>query len=178
MRFAEGGAGLALKLDRVLTNPGDLLELRYSATTGKWHEERFGSTVPVEATALDMWTGTSSAKAVTPRKIYDMAASQALTDAPTIAVDFNAGINFGVTLAGNRALANPINAKSGQSGVIRVIQDGIGGRTLTYGTNWRFPGGSSSGGSLSTAANAVDIAAYFVGSDGLVYATLAKGFAA
>ena len=107
-----------------------------------------------------------------------MAASQALTDAPTIAVDFNAGINFGVTLAGNRTLANPINAKSGQSGVIRVIQDGTGGRTLTYGTNWRLPGGSSSGGSLSAAANAVDIVAYFVGSDGLVYATLAKGFAA
>lgn len=178
LRFAEGGAGLALKLDRVLINPGDLLELRYSAATGKWHEERFGSSVPVEATAIDMWTGTSSAKTVTPRKIYDMAATQALADAPTIAVDFNAGINFSVTLAGNRTLANPVNAKSGQSGVIRVSQDGSGGRTLAYGTNWRFPGGSTSGGVLSAGANAIDVVAYFVGNDGLVYATLAKGFAA
>jgi hypothetical protein len=91
-------------------------------------------------------------------------------------VDFNAGINFSVTLAGNRTLGNPVNAKSGQSGVIRVIQDGTGGRTLAYGTSWRFPGGS--GGALSAGANAVDVVAYFVGNDGLVYATLAKGFAA
>lgn len=178
IRFAEAGAGLALKLDRVLSNPGDLLELRYSTTTGKWHEERFGSSIPVEASALDMWTGTSSAKTVTPRKIYDMAAPQVLADGATIAPDFNTGINFVVTLAGNRTLANPVNAKPGQSGVIRVIQDATGGRALAYGANWRFPGGVTAAGSLSAAANASDILAYFVGNDGLVYATLAKGFAA
>ena len=107
-----------------------------------------------------------------------MAASQVLVDAPTIAVDFNGGINFSVTIAGNRTLANPVNAKSGQSGVLRVNQDGTGGRTLAYGSNWRFAGGSASGGALSASANAVDVVAYFVGNDGLVYATLAKGFAA
>lgn len=178
IRFAEAGAGLALKLDRVLVNPGDWLELRYNATTGRWHEERFGCSVPVEATASDLWEGASSARTVTPKRIYDMAAPQVLADATTITPDFNAGLNFVVTLSGSRTLANPSGAKPGQSGVVRVSQDATGGRTLTYGNAWRFPGGSASEGVLSSAAGAVDTIAYFVGNDGLVYATIAKGFAA
>lgn len=132
----------------------------------------------VEATSSEMWTGTSSVKVVTPKKVFDMASPQTLTDAATVTPDFNAGINFVWTIGGNRTLANPTNAKAGQSGVIRIVQDATGSRTLSYGTNWRFPGGSATGGVLSTAANSVDIIAYFVGLDGNIYATLSKAFAA
>jgi hypothetical protein len=124
-----------------------------------------------------MWAGATSAKVVTPKKIYDMAAPVVLADAATITPDFNAGINFAVMLAGNRTLANPVSAKPGQSGVVRVVQDATGGRTLAFGTLWKFPGGAASGGVLSTTANAVDLIAYFVGNDGNVYASLSKAYA-
>lgn len=74
--------------------------------------------------------------------------------------------------------SDPTNAKAGQSGTIRVTQDATGSRLISYGNNWRFPGGSATGGLLSTAANAVDFIAYTVGTDGKIYASLSKAFAA
>lgn len=129
------------------------------------------------AADTEVWTGTSTSKGITPKALFDAAKFQTLTDGATITPDFGAGLNFKVTLGGNRTLANPINAKDGQSGVIRVIQDGTGSRTLAYGSNWRFPGGTSTA-VLSTTANAIDIIAYTVGEGGLIYAVLNKAFAA
>lgn len=131
-----------------------------------------------EATSADVWTGSSSSKVMTPKKVLDAAVPQALTDAGTVTPDFNAGFNFEWTIGGNRTLANPSNTKSGQSGTIKIVQDATGSRIISYGNNWRFPGGSATGGLLSTAANAIDIIAYTVGTDGKLYATLAKAFAA
>lgn len=132
----------------------------------------------VEPTNTEFWTGTSSSKIVTPKKIFDAAVPQDLTDGATITIDGNTGINFRVTLAGNRTLANPTNMKPGQSGVIIITQDATGGRTLTYGSNWRFPGGASVSGVLSTAANAVDVISYLVRSDGTILTNLAKDYKA
>lgn len=64
------------------------------------------------------------------------------------------GFNFAVTLGGNRTLGNPTNTKNGQTGVIKVIQDGTSSRTLAYGGNYKFACGSAP--VLSTAANAID----------------------
>lgn len=131
-----------------------------------------------EANSSEMWTGTSSTKVVTPKKILDAAAPQTLTDGATVTPDFNAGFNFEWTIGGNQTLANPSNTKSGQSGTIKIVQDATGSRVISYGNNWRFPGGAATGGVLSTAANAVDLIAYTVGTDGKIYATLSKAFAA
>jgi hypothetical protein len=84
----------------------------------------------------------------------------ALTDGATITADFALANNFSVTLGGNRTLANPTNLTVGQSGVIKVTQDGTGSRTLAYGSNWDFAGGTAP--TLTTTANAVDILAYYV----------------
>ena len=84
----------------------------------------------------------------------------ALTDAATIAVDLALGNNFTVTLAGNRTLGAPTNPVAGQSGVIRVQQDTGGSKTLGYNAIWKFPGGTAP--TLTTAANAVDLLAYYV----------------
>lgn len=111
------------------------------------------------AVAADVWTGTSTAVAVTPDSLFDAAAPQTLTDAATIAVDMATGINFNVTLGGNRTLGNPTNAKPGQSGRIRVTQDGTGSRTLAYDANWKHIGSAPT---IATAAAAVDLFAYFV----------------
>lgn len=144
-------------------------------------EDDAGDTVTLTvnaAVAADLWTGTSTTKAVTPDALLDSAAPQTLTDAATVTPDFGAGFNFEWTIGGNRTLANPTNAKAGQSGTIRVTQDATGSRVISYGNNWCFPGGSATGGVLSTAANAIDIIAYTVGTDGKIYATLSKAFAA
>jgi len=94
----------------------------------------------------------------------------ALTDGATITPDFAAGNNFSVTLGGSRTLANPTNLTAGQSGVIVVTQDGTGGRTLAFGSNWKFPGGTAP--TLTTTAAAVDVIAYYCESSSRITARL------
>lgn len=84
---------------------------------------------------------------------------QPLTDGATITPDFAAAENFSVTLGGNRTLANPSNITAGQSGVIAVSQDATGGRTLAFGSYWKFEGGAVP--SLSTTPNALDLLVYY-----------------
>lgn len=78
----------------------------------------------------------------------------ALTDGATINTDASLGSTFTVTLGGNRTIANPTNPASGQKIVYRVKQDGTGGRTLTWGSAFRFSGGTAP--TLTTAANKTD----------------------
>ena len=84
----------------------------------------------------------------------------ALTDGVTITPDFAVANNYSVTLAGNRTLANPTNLTAGQSGTIVITQDATGSRTLAYGANWKWPGGTAP--TLTTTASAVDVVAYYV----------------
>ena len=91
-----------------------------------------------------------------------------LTDGATITPDFSTGNNFTVTLGGNRTLANPTNTTVGQSGVLYIVQDGTGSRTLGVGTHWHFPAGTAP--TLTTTANAVDVFAFSVRSSTSVVA--------
>jgi hypothetical protein len=83
-----------------------------------------------------------------------------LTDGTSIAVNFNTAQNFIIQLAGNRTLENPTNCVAGQTGSIVIVQDGTGGRTLSYGTSWNFIGGTAP--TLSTGISAVDRIDYIV----------------
>ena len=83
-----------------------------------------------------------------------------LTDGATITPDLSVNNSFTVTLGGNRTLANPTNIVAGQSGVIIINQDGTGSRTLSYGTYYKFTGGTAP--TLTTTASAQDVIAYFV----------------
>lgn len=92
------------------------------------------------------------------RNVYTKAqdvAQVTLTDAATINTDASLGNVFLVTLAGNRALANPTNLVAGQTVVWHIRQDATGGRTLTYGTLFKFVGMLTP--TLSTAPNAKDV---------------------
>jgi hypothetical protein len=93
-----------------------------------------------------------------------------LTDGATITPDFALNNHYQVTLGGNRTLANPTNVVAGQSGVIRVVQDGTGSRTLAYGSNFKFSNGAAP--VLTTTANAVDLLVYFVESSSRIAARL------
>lgn len=96
-----------------------------------------------------------------------------LVDGTTITPDFSLSNNFNLTLTGNRVLANPTNMVAGQSGVIVITQDATGGRTLAFGSAWKFEGGTAP--SLTTAASSVDTLAYYVESSGRITAKLIKG---
>lgn len=101
----------------------------------------------------------TSTKPATPDNFADYVAPQTLTDAATVAFDVSAGVNGHVTLGGNRTLGAPSNGQAGQSGIIRITQDGTGSRTLSYNAVWKFPGGTAP--TLSTAAGSVDLLAWY-----------------
>jgi hypothetical protein len=62
----------------------------------------------------------------------------ALTDAATINTDANLGSIFTVTISGNRTMANPTNSIAGKRITYQIRQDNVGGRTITWDTNFRF----------------------------------------
>jgi len=75
-------------------------------------------------------------------------------------LDFDAYQNFVLTFTGNVTLANPSTESVGQSGIIVIIQDGTGSRTIAIGTDYEWPAGTAT--TISTSANAVDIIPYFI----------------
>ena len=85
------------------------------------------------------------------------------------------GVNGTVTLAGNRTLAAPTNAKAFDSGTLRIVQDGTGTRTLAYAAGWKFAGGVAP--VLSTAIGSVDILSWFTHDGSTFYGSLLKAFA-
>jgi hypothetical protein len=83
-----------------------------------------------------------------------------------VTLDFAANQNFILTFTGNVVLVNPSTEAVGQAGVIVIIQDGTGSRTLGLGTDYETPGGAALG--ISTAASAVDVIPYFVKASGSI----------
>lgn len=74
----------------------------------------------------------------------------------TLTMDFSAGNYHSATFgAGNLTIANPSNIKSGECGFLALTQDATGSRTATWGTDWKWAGGTAP--TLTTAANAVDL---------------------
>jgi hypothetical protein len=123
------------------------------------------------ASKAEYRAGQESGKSIAPDQAWAAAAQVALTDAATVAVDLSLGINFTVTLGGNRTLGSPINLKDGQTGCIEIKQDGTGTRTLAYGANWKFAGGTAP--VLTTTASARDLLFYQVVGT-ILYGTLVK----
>ena len=97
-----------------------------------------------------------------------------LTDGATITPDMADSNNFTVTLGGNRTLANPSNLTAGQSGSIFIVQDGTGSRTLAYGTQYDFIGGTAP--TLSTAASSVDRIDYVVRTTGSIHCVFTANY--
>ena len=97
------------------------------------------------------------------------AAVSALSDGSTITVDFTSGIHHSVTLGGNRTFGNPSNDGSavGQCGSIFITQDGTGGRTASFHSDYKFVGGTAP--TLSTSANAVDRLDYIIKASGVIH---------
>lgn len=89
----------------------------------------------------------SELRAATASKVLDGASIESasayvtLTDAATIAVDWDTFINATVTITDDRTLGLPTNGQPGTWRKIDVIQDGSGGHTLAFASGYHFVGG-------------------------------------
>jgi hypothetical protein len=127
------------------------------------------------ATTAEYRVGTDTARSLVVDQVWAAGALVTLTDAATVAVDMSTFLNATVTLGGNRALGAPSNTKVGQSGVIYIVQDGTGSRTLSFNAVYKFAFGSDP--VLSTAASSVDALHYFVRTSTFIECSLSKGLA-
>lgn len=85
----------------------------------------------------------------------------ALTSAATVTIDMADSNNFSLTLAHSVTLANPTNLTAGQSGAVVITQASSGGPyTVSYGSYWKFPGGTVP--TKTTTASSVCVIAYYV----------------
>tara|TARA_R110002153_G_scaffold62091_1_gene167113 strand:+ start:7633 stop:8658 length:1026 start_codon:yes stop_codon:yes gene_type:complete len=99
-----------------------------------------------------------------------------LVDAANISWDAagNSGnLNVTITLGGSRVLDNPTNMEDGASYNLIVKQDATGSRTLTYGSVFKWAGGTVP--TLSTAANAIDIFTFIYDGTNL-YGSIVQNF--
>jgi hypothetical protein len=78
-----------------------------------------------------------------------------LTDGASIAWDLAANQVARVTLGGNRTLSNPTNKVEGNVYVLVVKQDGTGGRTLSFSSDYKFAGGTAP--TITTTASKADV---------------------
>lgn len=162
--------------DRVaaLLDEGSGITLTYNDGAGTLTIEATAAAIS-EATAADFRTGTQAGEYISPDIAFDAAATVALTPGTNVSVDLSTGFNFTLAMGGNYTLDNPTNPKVGQTGFIQITQDGTGSRTLAYGTNWKFAGGTDP--TLSTAASAVDVLFYQVLTSTSIVANLVKAIA-
>ncbi len=77
-----------------------------------------------------------------------------VTEAPTVILDWQNGNAQSLTLTGNRTMAAPVNLEDGAEIDLLVVQDGTGGRTLTWASIFLFENGLAP--TLGTGGGAVD----------------------
>lgn len=97
------------------------------------------------------------------------------TAAGPLALDAQSSNAFELTLTGNLTLQNPTGPAAGQQITIRLKQDGIGSRTITWPAKFKFSGGAPV---LSTAIGAVDLlSGYYCAADDRWECAVVKGLA-
>jgi hypothetical protein len=73
---------------------------------------------------------------ISARRLETAAAPVTLTDAATVAVDWDAGINFDLTVTASRVIGNPTNGVPRTSRTILVQADSATDRTITFGNQF------------------------------------------
>lgn len=149
--------------------------MAYSANLALWSALVPGTSATKDTATAAQFRANTADKVLETDEVWSAASPVTLTDAATIAVDMSTFLNATVTLGGNRTLGQPTNTKDGQSGSIRIVQDGTGSRTLAFHSDWKFAGGVDP--TLTTTAGATDILFYQVMGPNYIFASLANAVA-
>ncbi len=115
-------------------------------------------------TALNanVWGGTANKILDTHVAQTSIAPVALVISTSTFTPNFALGINEDITLIHASCpciIASPTNTYAGLSGFLTIVQSSTGSDTVTWGSNWKFAGGSAP--TLTTTANAVDILPYY-----------------
>jgi hypothetical protein len=129
---------------------------------------------PVPATAAEYIAGSAPNKMLTPGAVWGAAQRTTIPTAAAITVDFSTGLDF-FFLINQPTTVAAAGLKQGQKGLIYIQQDGSGGRTITWSSAWKFPGGVKP--VLSTTPLIIDTISYVVFDGASVYCTFNAGFA-
>ena len=122
------------------------------AATKKYVDDSVGT----PATALEFRANSAPTKHLSSDTVWQAAAPTVLADTTVVAPDLSLGFDFTWTLGGGgRTLNNPTNLKPGQKGVI-IVSGAASAAVTTYGTAWKFPGGTKP----TFTAGGVDIISY------------------
>jgi phage-related tail fiber protein len=127
----------------------------------------FGGIAVTYATVAEVRAAAAGNKIVTSEHIETAAAFVALADTASVAFDWDAGVNFTLAPTGNRSLLNPTNGQPGTWRTIVITQDATGGRTLSFGDQYKHPAGTPP--TLTTDAAAVDVLTIFCVTASLFY---------
>ena len=137
----------------VIGNGASALNATSAGTSGQVLTSNGASADPTfqaPAVALNVSQSWTAGQAVTPTTGGTQSAGGTFT--PDFSTSNSVTLTFG---AGNLTIANPTNIKAGESYVIALTQDGVGSRTVTWGANFKWAGGTAP--TLSTTASAKDI---------------------
>lgn len=126
------------------------------------------------ATSAELRAATAS-KLLDAATIFDGEAT--ITHAGTQTWDFSTFLNARQTLTSNVTSLTCSNIKASQSGVITLVQDGTGSRTMVAAWCSQFRWASGVRGVLSTAANAIDALFYQCPQTTICYVSLSKAMA-
>lgn len=98
-----------------------------------------------------------------------------LEEGPIVSWDYDEGYNTYVTLEGNRTLSLT-NVEKGDYGTIKVIQDSVGGRTLTLPAGSKVGNDSAGVLPLTSTPDAYDIATFYCDENGTLNFTFTNNF--
>jgi hypothetical protein len=137
-----------------------------------WVSQGGGYLTTADIASSAQWMAAYTGKILGTDATWGGAAPVTIAFASTITPDMSLFINAELAVTGNFTLANPINTKNGQTGMVAIAQDATGSRLITWGSNWKFQSGVAP--VLSTAANAVDLLFYEVRTSSFIYAAVIK----
>lgn len=150
--FAQHGSSITLPLGLSSGGTGEITAalgfaaMKQAATTS-------ATGVVEKATDAEVFSATAD-KYIAADHIETASAMVVLTYGASLTFDWDAGVNRTIAMTGNATLANATNGQPGTWRTLIFNQDATGSRTLAFGTNYRFPGGTDP--VLTTTASARD----------------------
>lgn len=154
---------------------GDVVEVQYDGTRFQVLSPLRTPVLTVGGVAFASLTGAASlvTNTFTGAQIGTVTALTSTSN--SMAINLATNNNFSHTFTENTTLANPSNPVAGQSGRIFFTQHASSPKTLAFGNQYKFPGGSVP--TVTASNSAIDVLYYDVLSSTQIALSLVKGLA-